>query len=130
MRSYLSAGDCDEIAQVIFSAWWPSIRLLPGVHAISCALATMISLETSASFLGVKNTGASTHRDNKLQLTASGLSELLPDFSGKDIFVSISVNSLCLRELIKYMISIMRNNITISPPITTKRSVSILLLYR
>ncbi|EKR5255623.1 hypothetical protein P8J62_003848, partial [Escherichia coli] len=50
-------------------------------------LATMISLETSASFLGVKNTGASTHRDNKLQLTASGLSELLPDFSGKDIFV-------------------------------------------
>ncbi|MCH6601876.1 hypothetical protein BEC83_23475 [Escherichia coli] len=40
----------------------------------------MISLETSASFLGVKNTGASTHRDNKLQLTASGLSELLPDF--------------------------------------------------
>lgn len=87
-------------------------------------------LETSASFLGVQNTGASTHRDNKLQLTASGLSELLPDFSGKDIFVSISVNSLCLRELIKYMISIMRNNITISPPITTKRSVSILLLYR
>ena len=106
MRSYLSAGDCDEIAQVIFSAWWPSIRLLPGVHAISCALATMISLETSASFLGVQNTGASTHRDNKLQLTASGLSKLLPDFSGKDIFVSISVNSLCLRELIKYMISI------------------------
>ena len=100
MRSYLSAGDCDEIAQVIFSAWWPSIRLLPGVHAISCALATMISLETSASFLGVQNTGASTHRDNKLQLTASGLSKLLPDFSGKDIFVSISVNSLCLRELI------------------------------
>lgn len=106
MRSYLSAGDCDEIAQVIFSAWWPSIRLLPGVHAISCALATMISLETSASFLGVQNTGASTHRDNKLQLTASGLSKLLPDFSGKDIFVSISVNSLCLRELIKYMISV------------------------
>ncbi|HAB1386127.1 TPA_asm: hypothetical protein GBV76_15220 [Salmonella enterica subsp. enterica] len=33
-------------------------------------------------------------------------------------------------SLIKYMISIMRNNITISPPITTKRSVSILLLYR
>ncbi|EHX55729.1 hypothetical protein ECDEC13D_5136 [Escherichia coli DEC13D] len=29
----------------------------------------MISLETSASFLGVQNTGASTHRDNKLQLT-------------------------------------------------------------
>ncbi|KHH06225.1 hypothetical protein PU69_22080 [Escherichia coli] len=80
----------------------------------------MISLETSASFLGVQNTGASIHRDNKLQLTASGLTGLLPDFSGKDIFVSISVNSLYLRELIKYMTSIMRNNITISPPITTK----------
>lgn len=43
-------------------------------------------LETSASFLGVQSTGASTHRDNKLQLTASGLSKLLPDFSGKIFF--------------------------------------------
>ncbi|OJK77792.1 hypothetical protein BK250_26540 [Escherichia coli] len=59
----------------------------------------MISLETSASFLGVQNTGASTHRDNKLQLTASGLSEFLPDFSGKDIFSSIFCSSLFYRVI-------------------------------
>ncbi len=70
---------------MIFSAWWPSIRLSPQSMHHSLRTRPMISLETSASFLGVQNTGASTHRDNKLQLTASGLSKLLPDFSGKDI---------------------------------------------
>ncbi len=34
MRSYLSTGDCDEIAQVIFSAWLVFLLLglqLPGI---------------------------------------------------------------------------------------------------
>ncbi len=128
MRSYLSAGDCDEIAQVYSP---------PGGHQYDCSPASMQFPATRHDDLpgnfsqlsGCKEYRASTHRDNKLQLTASGLSELSRIFQEK-IFLSVF-------QLIPYAWRINKvhdkhhekqyNN---KPSVTTKRSVSILLLYR
>ncbi len=67
-------------------AWWPSIRLLPGVHAISCALATMISLENFSQLSGC--TEYRCQHTQGQQITADRLrfKQIAPGFfSGKDI---------------------------------------------